>query len=181
MNCRIEKSLMEEFIMLVGFPGSGKTQTCNEIVAQFGADNVDVICHDKEVCDTMKIMGHNKARGFVHKSIINRIRNPIKKVIVYDSVNFSYEGRKCFLECVCQSTTVTIIYFEPCSLIKENRLAEYVDWLHANRSTHHIFHSEKERAIETLSNIKKSFCEITDNESSQYNIIRKLSYYDTLN
>jgi hypothetical protein len=158
---------MEHFYMLVGYPGSGKTKYCEKFD---NIDDVEILCHDKLVKEEMNVRGHNKARSFIHKLISEKISNPTKKIIIYDSVNFSYDGRKYFLDLVPKTTNIHIVYFEPSPLIVNGIIDQYVDWLHSVRKDHHIFPLDRKRAIETIENIKKNFVQLQEDEK-QYDVI----------
>jgi hypothetical protein len=140
------------------------------------------LCRDSEVIKLINAgVGKNNSRSRAHDYIMDRIKNPQKKIIFYDSVNGDSLGRKAFLNIIPNNYTITLIYFEPATLIIDKKYEEYVDWLHSIRLSHHIFPSNKKKAVETIANINKIFSNITNEEREKYNIIIQKSYYDIIN
>ena len=144
---------MCSFYMLIGFPGSGKTNIINDIIKKndYAINDIDVLCRDSEVIKLINAgVGKNNSRSRAHDYIMDRIKNPQKKIIFYDSVNGDSLGRKAFLDIIPNNYIITLIYFEPATLIIDKKYEEYVDWLHSIRLSHHIFPSNKKRLLKLL-------------------------------
>ncbi len=160
---------MCKFYFMIGFPGSGKSTYAEEF------SDAKIIVHDQLVKEMHQKYGQNKARRESHKIICETLENLQDPIVIYDSVNMNSEGRKLFLSLVPKKYEITIVYFEHSNMIP-SKIPEYVDILHKLRPSHICFPESRERAIETIENIYKSFDELTQYEKDNYQIEIKQSY-----
>lgn len=166
----------------MGFPGSGKTSFFKQyLITKYGEEDIQYLCRDKEVMSLAKTIGKNRARVQIHKMVSNIFTNfhtSEKQVLYYDSVNFSFEGRKFFYELLDPNVKLVIVNFEPARLITEGKFGKYVDWLYSVRTKHECFPVDRERAIETIDNINSNFDSLTEYEIEKYEIIKLPAFCD---
>lgn len=96
-------TLLPELIMLVGIPGSGKSEYAKKLRWQgntsvYSSDECRKKLRDSGEIDGIDVKADNvKVFNVMHDSIMNRLKFPIPTRVVYDATNISSKRRKEFL------------------------------------------------------------------------------------
>ena len=99
-----KKNKLPELIMLVGIPGSGKSEYARKLQGQgntivYSLDEYRKIMSAYGEIDGTNIKADNvKVFNAMHESIMNRLKSPIPTRVVYDATNISSKRRKEFLD-----------------------------------------------------------------------------------
>jgi hypothetical protein len=165
---------MPVFILMSGFPGSGKTHTVNELkrTCEYDVYERDGIYND--LIASGKTM--NRARKELHSYPTKTFSELTDRNVIYDSINPNAETRTYFLNLVPSWYTKRIIFFEPSELIKDGMYDQYVTALHQIRTSHNLFPTDNIRAVETIKNIASIFEGVTQQETEMFNVVIKKSF-----
>lgn len=156
----------------IGVPGVGKSHFASELQELYGKENVEILSRDDNLD---RSLGQNKARRILHEETSVRFRNlhlEETKILYYDSVNFSAQGRKYFYELLHPSIHRILVYWDIPRVLKNGSFENYVEALLKIRPDHPVFPLEKERAIETMKHIVSVWDELTSDERNMEVIYR---------